>query len=104
MNSRNERRMMVGAIILVIAGILTIGVAVVITHVATPLLAVIILAWGVQSVRNATNPLLAGMVTGGTYLLIAFAVYFTGQPVALWGMILANWLGEALARRKSQET
>ncbi|MCL4384486.1 hypothetical protein M1116_03460 [Patescibacteria group bacterium] len=91
----------IGYILAILGGIVAIGLALTVTHNASPLWAIILVIWGLErvaivSVRRPWMPALRGLVLGVGYALLGVVAVYLQNAYVLWGMILVNWLAEAL--------
>ena len=86
----------IGITLAVVSGLATIGITVWFSHSAVPLLALILLGWGIEVVSTSKKPLTIGLILSVTYLVIGVAGWYTNSPTVLWAMVLANWFGDSI--------
>lgn len=93
--------LVLGLILAVFGGVAVIGIAIVVTGNAQYLLALILLAWGVERVRDTSReyvwkPTVLGLVMGLLYVGLGAIVYFVKDGNYLWAMVLINWLTDSI--------
>jgi hypothetical protein len=79
-----------GAVIALIGGLIAIGLCVAFHQTWEPLLAIILVGYGVQKVRTSPRPTVLGLLIGLLYLLVGVVAYYLQNAGVLWSMILVN--------------
>lgn len=93
----------IGTLLIVLGGVVAIGLAIVVSHSATPLLGAILVAQGIQMVSTESEsqngqPIFLGMIIGFSYLGIGIVSLYLQNPTILLGMLLANWVGASMVK------
>lgn len=90
-----------GIVLAILGGLVAIGLAIFVTGGAGYLWALILVAWGLERIRDTNQeyplkPLMLGLVIGLLYAFIGLVVYFVKDGNYLWAMILVNWLADTI--------